>query len=166
MRIQNALSECIHQCSHQLASRPHSLHGAAIVGKKGRVIATGYNHHRNRCSQNNPRNFGAFVQCSFHAEMDAIYRLLRSLPRTGSKDTRSKKNRKKLRSITLVVIRRTREGQIVDSKPCFHCLQTIRRIGIRKIIYSTPTGDLHFVKSNDTTINAQITPCIRNVCGL
>lgn len=164
MRIHNALTECIHRCSHQLSTRPHSLHGAAIIGKKGRVIATGYNHHRTQCSRNNPRYFGAFIHCSFHAEMDAIFRFLGSLPR--SKDIYSQKTRKKLRSITLVVIRRTREGQIVDSKPCFHCLQTIRRIGIRKIIYSTPTGHLQYAKSNDTTINPQFTPCIRNLFNL
>jgi deoxycytidylate deaminase len=164
MRIQNALTECIHQCSHQIENRPHSLHGAAIIGKKGRVIATGYNHHRNQCSRNNPRYFGAFIKCSFHAEMDAIFRFLGSLPK--SKEKCQQKTRRKFRSITLVVIRRTREGIIVDSKPCFHCLQTIRRIGIRKIVYSTPTGKLEYVNTKDPNLQSDMTPCIKNVCGI
>jgi deoxycytidylate deaminase len=44
-----------------------------------------------------------------------------------------------LKKCTLFVIR-VSKTQISDSKPCHHCLQKIREVGIKKIIYSTDTG--------------------------
>jgi arginyl-tRNA--protein-N-Asp/Glu arginylyltransferase len=41
-----------------------------------------------------------------------------------------------------MVIHMTRQGEIKDSKPCQHCLDMLRKNGIRKIIYSNEHGNL------------------------
>jgi hypothetical protein len=77
MKIHNGLNACIQECHRfeNLPQRPRCLHGASILGKKGRVITSGYNHLRNQCSQRNPcLPSGATFTCSFHAELDVLMR--------------------------------------------------------------------------------------------
>lgn len=47
-----------------------------------------------------------------------------------------------LRKTTLIVIRIDTEGNLIQSKPCYHCCETIKQYGIKKIIYSDDDGYL------------------------
>lgn len=49
------------------------------------------------------------------------------------------KKRYDLKNCTLFVIRASKTHTL-DSKPCHHCLQTIKACGIKKIFYSTDNG--------------------------
>ena len=41
-------------------------------------------------------------------------------------------------------VRWSKDGRLVNSKPCLNCQRTLCRVGIRTIVYSTDEG--HFVK--------------------
>jgi len=90
-------------------------HGSVIV-KGGRVISTGINKERSH-----PRIVSAEhikKHCSVHAEIDAI------------------KKAKNVSGATIYVARINKRGQQRDSRPCSSCLESIRRNGIKKIVYT------------------------------
>ena len=63
--------------------------------------------------------------------------------------TAYKKFQRKIKSITLVVIRMDRNGSMCDSKPCVDCLNSIRNLGIRKMYYSNENGKIEFKRTRD-----------------
>ncbi|KAH7924204.1 hypothetical protein BV22DRAFT_1013797 [Leucogyrophana mollusca] len=71
------LSRCIEAASkaslRQISSMTYNL-GAVLV-KGGKVISTGYNHHRTHYDGNDIRKHGHRKPVSMHAEMHAIYNL-------------------------------------------------------------------------------------------
>jgi len=94
MKLDNAITSCVDECFKNVHHmRPHSLHGASIIGKNGRVIVSGHNHIRNKCSCRNMRNIDANVHCSFHAEIDTIHRFF-------GKTIRGKKGRHCLQEVS------------------------------------------------------------------
>jgi len=74
--------------------------------------------------------------------------------------TAYKKFQRKIKSITLVVIRMNRNGSMCDSKPCIDCLNSIRRLGIRKMYYSNEKGEIEFKRTRDIHTTRQ-TGCRR-----
>jgi cytidine deaminase len=83
--------------------------GAAVVRRKS-VLALGRN--RNKNSSGLP---------SIHAEMDACWKLDKN---------------ERFRDLHLVVVRVVKNG-VACSMPCHACLRSMRRLGIRKITYTT-----------------------------
>ena len=72
---------------------------------------------------NNDRNYYGIK--STHAEVDVIEKV---------------KNYKNLpKEVDLVVIRLSKTGELGESKPCFHCLDTMKKskINIKNVYYST-----------------------------
>jgi tRNA(Arg) A34 adenosine deaminase TadA len=48
-----------------------------------------------------------------------------------------------LRGATVVSIRVTRNGKLANARPCAQCVENMRAYGVRKVLFSTATGDLH-----------------------
>ena len=90
----------------------------AVIVKGQRVLSTGFNSI-SHCSVNNFRN-------SRHAEMDAILKLMHRHNGLVS-----------LAGSTLYVTRVTQTGRSAMAKPCKKCMDLIRSVGIREVIYTT-----------------------------
>lgn len=127
-----------------LKSIVHHRHSCFILkGKK--IVTKGFNHHRNVYS------FEKRIHTtSTHAEMDALHKLRKNV----LKDP--KKFHRKIKQYTLVTVR---EHLGLNSIPCSICVQSLKKIGIRKIIYINQDGKLvkQFAKhlQNDHTSGPQ-----------
>jgi len=44
---------------------------------------------------------------------------------------------------------RNRKDTFINSKPCMHCINYMRSLGIRKIYYTDNTGDIIYEKINE-----------------
>ncbi len=88
--------------------------GAAVMRRKS-VLAIGRN-----------KNVNAHGLPSIHAEMDACWKLDKN---------------ERFEDLRLVVVRATKTG-VACSKPCPACLRSLRRLGIRKITYTTGDPDV------------------------
>jgi hypothetical protein len=55
--------------------------------------------------------------------------------------TKLKKELKRIMRGVIVVVIRWSDGKIKNSKPCMHCLQYMKNIGIKKICYSNEEGE-------------------------
>ena len=53
-----------------------------------------------------------------------------------------------LQNCILFVIRVVKGNQLADSKPCFHCVENIKKTGIKKVVFSTNYG-FQIIKSED-----------------
>lgn len=62
-----------------------------------------------------------------HAETNVILNYYR----------RHQKNNKK---ISIITIRLNKHNELCNARPCFHCLDLIKKVGIRKSYYSTDNG--------------------------
>ena len=112
---------------HEPNAKCYQHHYSGIY-RNGKKVCTGSNHLRN--SYNNK------CTCySTHAEMDVIHRALRM----GFLIDRC----------TIVVIRFGRDGSLKNSRPCNHCLESIKFYRIKKIMYSTDEGTIKVEKPGD-----------------
>lgn len=94
----------------------------AVIVKGGNILSTGTNEIRGYSGfkHKHPR--------SLHAEASAIKYLL---------------DRKRLHSLAgsvLYVTRVTTKGRSALAKPCEHCMELIKAVGIKKVIYTTNSG--------------------------
>jgi deoxycytidylate deaminase len=101
-------------------------HHGCVVACGGREIATGYNSTRTRISQENVP--------STHAERSALSSLM-------DKD-------KCFSNATIYIVRINADKDLRNSKPCTDCLKLIKKLGIKKIVYSVD-GGLIVVKTRD-----------------
>ena len=118
LRIINSLISSIDD--HRSAQYHHHYSGIYRNGKK---LFTGSNHLRN--SYNNK-----CICYSTHAEMDVIHKTLR----TG--------NGLDLSNCIIAVVRFGRDGSLKNSRPCNHCLESMIKYRIKKIMYSTDDGTI------------------------
>ena len=65
------ISKCIDMCMKDIKRPANKRHGAVLIGKNGRILEAGFNHHRSRCS-----SFKYGSPHSFHAEMDVLHRYM------------------------------------------------------------------------------------------
>jgi hypothetical protein len=65
---------------------------------------------------------------SKHAEIDALYKI-------NTKINIPKK-------VDIIVVRITRSGQLANSRPCFHCIESLEKsnLNIKYVYYSTTEG--------------------------
>ncbi len=56
---------------------------------------------------------------SIHAEMDAM-----------------KKIKSKRKQLNLLVVRFSNSGKLCESKPCYHCIEQLKKLNLNKIYYS------------------------------
>lgn len=89
----------------------------AVIVKGNRVLATGFNKIAH-CRVNDFKN-------SRHAEMDAILKLINH-----------KEGLSSLAGSTIYVSRITKSG-VGLARPCPKCMELIKSVGIREIVYTT-----------------------------
>jgi len=98
-------------------SMTHSL--CAILVRKNKVLSVGYNSRKT-----SPRM--ATKMNMVHAELSAILRC----PEND------------LRGCDIIVARARSEGRSGLARPCGRCQDILRRVGIRRVIYTTNFDDL------------------------
>lgn len=110
----------IHIAKHVSNNSTHKQHrlGAVIV-KGGRILATGYNQLR-------PSKL--IGTNTLHAEAHAVLHLLKS------------RRQADLIGADIYVNRYTRGGRIGLARPCSHCMELLRTVGIRRVFYTTDEG--------------------------
>ena len=96
-------------------------HAAGLI-KNGKLIDYGYNSNRTNYKINGKK----FLQCSLHAEIGVIRRLIYNLKKNN------KLNNRKMNKYTLIVVRKNYS----NSLPCKHCFNLIKHSGISKIYYT------------------------------
>ena len=99
------------------------------IYKNGKECFTGCNTLRN--VYNN-----SCIFYSTHAEMSVIYKILKSCKLQPFKDFVD------LSDYSIVVIRCGKDGSLKNSRPCNNCLEIMVKYRIKKISYSTDTGDV------------------------
>ncbi len=108
--------------------------------KKGK----GLNCIRNNYDGHKAHLFGMiYVDASIHSEISALIALERKMAKSSYS---IKDIRRKMKKITLYVIRINEQNQLRNSAPCAHCLYWIQKLGIKKIVYSI--DDDTYISSN------------------
>ena len=80
---------------------------------------------------------------SCHAEMAVLKQISSKL-----------NDRRKVSKYTVWNARWTRNGDLVNSKPCIHCQQVLLRIGIKNIVFSTDEGV--FIKTKLSNLDCHL----------
>ena len=101
-----------------LKSNHHTFNIGAVIVKKNHVVSFGYN-----ILKTHPRSNKKFK--SIHAEFMAI---------------NNARNEESLKNAEIYVYRENALNNLALSKPCFDCLELIKRCGIRKINYTIDNG--------------------------
>jgi len=117
-RIINSLISSI----HETPDAKYHCHYSGIY-RNGKKLYIGSNHLRN--SYNNK-----CVCYSTHAEIDVIQKTIRTLNDTA------------LNGCVIAVVRFGKDGSLKNSRPCNHCLNTMIKYRIKKIMYSTDDGTI------------------------
>jgi deoxycytidylate deaminase len=122
---------------------------AAMIFSGGKPISIGYNHDRCYLYRN------CILSC--HAEVHALWQYfdqnnlsfyktyLNDSRRIISLRKRNNNSPKKIKldsNLKLIVIRINNQGLLRGSKPCCHCLESLKMFGIKKIYYSTDEGKI------------------------
>jgi len=103
------------------------------IYKNGKALHRGHNHLRNSYN-------GECTCYSTHAEMDVLYKLLKTYKIQPFKDFID------LSDHTIIVVRMGKDGCIKNSRPCNQCLETMIKYRIKKIVYSNDTGSFNIEK--------------------
>lgn len=91
---------------------------ACAILKGGKIIDISNNNIKNRVAN--------------HAEQNLLHKLKHC----------------SLQKCILFVVRVVKGNQLADSKPCFHCVQNIKKSGIKKVVFSTNSG-FQIIKSSE-----------------
>lgn len=105
-------------------SEMYHRHGAILFFRR-RVYSQGHN------------KFDTFA-ISTHAEIDCSLKI---------------KDKKKLPHVYLLVIRLNGNDKLANSKPCKHCLEKLKKIGIKRVYYSDSNGNIVYEKIKYATSN-------------
>ncbi len=111
-------------CTFPSFSLNNSKGHVSLLVKGGKIVSIGESTLAGRLPGT------IFLGRSCHAEMAA----LKILGRHRLKNTR------KLKKYEIWNIRWTREGKVTNSKPCYHCQQSLLKLGITTIVFSTSKG--------------------------
>ena len=97
---------------------------------------------------------------SIHAEVSAIYEFLKQNGQYVNKYKRlnitnitNKKILKRLSTCSIVVLRINPRGKLAESKPCYHCLEDIKKLKIKYVYYSTSSGKIVKEKTKNMKTN-------------
>jgi deoxycytidylate deaminase len=138
----------------------HHKHAAMIVSG-GKILSIGFNHDRSTIQKK--------VVLSYHAEMHALSQFItqnhitflknylndtqRCMSfRNQSDSPRHPKNmnyRCLTKNLKMIVIRLNNLGQLKNSKPCNHCLESLKMFGIKKVYYSIEDGSILKCKTDN-----------------
>lgn len=94
----------------------------AVIFKGKKIISSGHNdirHHRIHPKYQDYPN-------ALHAEQDALIGI----------------DWNNVRGCSIIVIRVNPTGKLAESRPCDKCYELLKYVGIKKIFYSCPTGEI------------------------
>lgn len=128
-----------------LLSNLRFRHGALLT-KGSKILAKGFNTSRSSFMFSN--------QTCLHAEMSVIYYYLMSILHIKL-NLNKKKYIPELSKCTIWVVRLSSNNDLVDSKPCKICLDTMKKIGIKKIGYSDTNGNIILTNINKLSSDHQ-----------
>ena len=111
------------------------VHHSGIY-KNGKIQYLGSNHLRSTYN-------GECICFSTHAEMDVLHKVLKGFKQQSFKDVIN------LNSYIIVVARFGKDGNLKNSRPCNHCLETMIKYRIKKIVYSADDGSFISEKPAD-----------------
>jgi deoxycytidylate deaminase len=114
MRFFNLAEKLAEKSDH-----PTSNHGAVLV-RKGKVLGLGFNRFKTHSRSNHPFKM-------IHAELSAILS-------SGLED---------LSGCQLYVVRKRKNGELANSKPCQFCEKMLKLLQVDVVYYST---DNYFMK--------------------
>ena len=119
-------------------------HGAVIC-KKGKPVAWGFNHKRSYCQ--------GVLRCSFHAEMHAL-RSWKATFLKGKKNWSDDDVKRLARKFDIYVVRLANGSDgYLDSGPCYECTCELMKTGFKNIFHSSSNGG--FVKKRITELDSE-----------
>lgn len=101
---------------------PYRIGCVIFRGKK--ILSCGYNQIRNFSKI--PNKYKIYIE-ALHAEQNAIMKI---------------KNKNILNGASILVIRLSRGGKLVMSKPCDNCMKAIIHFGFKDMFYSNTNGEI------------------------
>ena len=103
-------------------------HHYSGIYRNGKKLFIGNNHLRNSYN-------GECICYSTHAEMDVLYKILKH-QKIKVKDSAD------LSNCVIIVVRFGKDGSLKNSRPCNHCLETMKFYRIKKVVYSDDNGNI------------------------
>lgn len=116
----------------QAAKSEYKYKVGAVIVKGGRLLSVGHNV----VGKTHPKHTGIYKE-SVHAEEAAILNRLKTKNGLAS-----------LQNAVLYVSRITSSGIPGMAKPCPNCERLIRAVGIKKVIFTTNTGETEVYHTN------------------
>jgi deoxycytidylate deaminase len=113
----------------------HSKHCSALI-QSGKVLNVSINSSRTKFDK-------AILPCA-HSEMACLHRWW-----CQNRGTKEKKRRRLLKKMTLIIVRVMASGEFGNSMPCKDCLDLIKDLGIKRVLYSNQEGKLVEKKTLD-----------------
>lgn len=122
MSITVGILNCAIKSAYQSEMYPYRV--GCVCFKKKRILSYGFN--QKRTSKCIPNKYKKYIE-TLHAEQHAIMKI---------------KNKTLLAGSSLLVVRVSRNGQLLMARPCVNCLNTIFHFGIQTIFYSNSNGEI------------------------
>ena len=137
----------LEQAKEESYRSPVSMKHGCVAVVNGRVLATGHNNYRT-----SSRDGFICNSCTCHAEMAALRNLNKRTGRRG-KNYQHSMNETNLKSLfkktTLYIARTGNNGEFRDSGPCIDCLNVIKSLNLKKIVYSCSDNSLVVCKPSE-----------------
>ena len=123
-------------------------HGSILIC--GDQLISGYNHFK--YNKNYKHNKPSKLNIAVHAEEDAINNFILYSKQKHNNDMYI---RRQLNKATLITIR-VKNDNLKNSSPCKHCIELIRKYGIKNIIYSDNNIAFNTIPNNNIVIDKYI----------
>ena len=121
--VSNRDIKFIHLAASEAKKSPCLMRHGAIATMNGKVVGKGYNHHR--CQSKD----GFIHHCvTCHAEIAAL--------------RQAHKRNVNFKKVTIYVCRVDNDHKLHESSPCVHCMDTIRLLNIKRVVYSGENNNI------------------------
>jgi tRNA(Arg) A34 adenosine deaminase TadA len=130
--ISNNDEQLISRAIEEARCSPCKMRHGCVASINGKYIAGGHNHYRIYSSNgvlDNP--------CSCHAEMDVLFKCLKTVKSS------------KFKKMTFYIVRISSTGLLGCSAPCMDCMKKLERFKIKRLVYSTDDGRFVSIRSKD-----------------
>lgn len=121
--VSNRDIKFIQYASQEATKSPCLMKHGCVIVANGRVVGRGYNHYRNTSKD-------GFIHDCFtcHAEISAL--------------RQAHKRSVNFKRATLYVCRVDANERLQTSSPCAHCMDTIRLLNVKRMVYSVDENDV------------------------
>lgn len=142
-KIINAIKK---MCIEELKTSENKYLLGSVIFKGGKILGKGVNEY-NRTSFLKCNNFPAI-----HAEMSCMIDYCNKMKIKFNLNY-YKKNKNLFKNVNLMVVRISKDGNFVLSKPCIMCLNIMKYFGIKKIYYIDENEKIKKIKNSDIINN-------------